>query len=146
MKKEGNSGLDLALHSLLELLHIDEPGFWEPDLKGIPLQDLHVLVAIDAGDGRDVKDIRSRFGIPNSTMTGVLDRLERGGFLRRSIDPRDRRSFELLITDAGRSLVAAHDRGHAALISQIARQLDENELALLCALLEKIGRGMWKEN
>ncbi len=40
-----------------------------------------------------------------SNMTGLVDRLEARGLLRRQNDPRDRRAFNVVLTPAGRKLI-----------------------------------------
>lgn len=44
------------------------------------------------------------FGIKQSTFTSMLDRLEQAGYVRREMNPGDRRSFLIHVTDAGRAL------------------------------------------
>ena len=44
-------------------------------------------------------DLAERIGVPASTLTGVLDRLELQGFLVRVADSHDRRSIQLQATD-----------------------------------------------
>lgn len=44
------------------------------------------------------------FGFKQSTFTSILDRLERPGWIRREMNPADRRSFLIHITDEGRAL------------------------------------------
>jgi DNA-binding MarR family transcriptional regulator len=43
------------------------------------------------------------FGLKKSTLTGILDRLERRGCVRRRPHPSDRRSFLVHITRSGRA-------------------------------------------
>jgi DNA-binding MarR family transcriptional regulator len=40
-------------------------------------------------------------GLTTGAVTGVIDRLERGGFVRREVDPSDRRKV-IVVPDAGR--------------------------------------------
>jgi DNA-binding MarR family transcriptional regulator len=40
-------------------------------------------------------------GLTTGAVTGVIDRLESGGFVRREVDPADRRKV-IVVTDAGR--------------------------------------------
>ena len=39
-----------------------------------------------------------------STLTGVLDRLERRGHITRELDATDRRSFRVTLTESGRTV------------------------------------------
>jgi MarR family transcriptional regulator, organic hydroperoxide resistance regulator len=51
-----------------------------------------------------VRELSAETGTRASTLTGVLDRLENRGYLTRELDPTDRRSFRLPLTDAGRAV------------------------------------------
>jgi len=132
------SRLDRLVHSLVESLHVDDPGFWGSRFKGMPLQDIHALVAIAAAGGGRIKELRASLGVPNSTMTGILDRLEKGGLLERTLDSGDRRSFGLVVTKKGKLAVADHGRSHEAVAKAIASRLTEAELSSLLRILAKV--------
>ena len=51
-----------------------------------------------------VRQLSERTGTRASTLTGLLDRLENRGYLTRELDPADRRSFRLPLTEAGRAV------------------------------------------
>lgn len=59
----------------------------------------------------NVRELSAETGTRATTLTGVLDRLENRGYLTRELDPTDRRSFRLPLTEAGQ---AAAGRVHAA--------------------------------
>jgi DNA-binding MarR family transcriptional regulator len=46
-----------------------------------------------------------QLGLGRTAMTSVVDRLERNGWVQRRPSPIDRRTADLLLTDAGRALV-----------------------------------------
>jgi MarR family transcriptional regulator, organic hydroperoxide resistance regulator len=54
-----------------------------------------------------------------STVTGIIDRLERRGLCEREINPRDRRSFIVSLTDPGASAAAAVARTFEAIEQQL---------------------------
>ncbi len=64
--------------------------------------------------GPSVGQLSHGTGTKATTLTGVLDRLERRGYLTRQLDPADRRSFRIVLTPAGR---AAASRIHQAVAS-----------------------------
>jgi DNA-binding MarR family transcriptional regulator len=73
-----------------------------------------------------------------STLTGILQRLERHGWLKRRADPRDARRALFGLTEAGRALDAAHPVTiEAALLSVVERTAPEN-VAAARALLEAL--------
>jgi DNA-binding MarR family transcriptional regulator len=55
-------------------------------------------------------EIGVALGLPKSTLTSIVDRLEAQGFLRRTISRRDRRSYGLELTRKGRTAYEAHRR------------------------------------
>ena len=54
-------------------------------------RDWIVLAALATGERRTQLAIGSDVGLDKTTLTAVLDRLERGGFVVRNVDPHDRR-------------------------------------------------------
>ena len=48
------------------------------------------------------KDLSSLMGVTSGTMTALLDRVEKAGFLKREKNPDDRRGLLLRLTPAGR--------------------------------------------
>lgn len=62
----------------------------------------NVLAALADGTARPVGDLAAATGTRPTTLTSVLDRLERRRLLQRQLDPADRRSFLVTLTPAGR--------------------------------------------
>ncbi|MEZ4527834.1 MAG: MarR family transcriptional regulator [Desulfobacterales bacterium] len=65
---------------------------------------LGVLIALWQEDGLKVIELGRRAGLEPSSMTGLLDRMERDGLAFRSADPNDRRSQLIYLTDEGRNV------------------------------------------
>jgi MarR family transcriptional regulator, organic hydroperoxide resistance regulator len=72
----------------------------------------------------NVRELSAETGTRATTLTGVLDRLESRGYLTRELDPADRRSFRLPLTEAGQAAagrvqaaVADLERGALARLS-----------------------------
>jgi len=77
-------------------------------------------------------------------MTNRLDRLETAGLVERRLDPADRRSFRVVLTDAGRAVVDATLTDHAATMARIVDGLDARERAALADLLRRLLRSATK--
>ncbi|MFJ7158650.1 MarR family winged helix-turn-helix transcriptional regulator [Streptomyces sp. NPDC101118] len=75
-------------------------------------------------------------------ITSRIDRLESAGLVRRRIDPEDRRSVRVALTEAGRELteavVAAHSANEGALLAPLAGE----ERVVLDLLLRKLLAGV----
>lgn len=70
----------------------------------------HVLTYLRKYAPVAVGELIRVFGVKQSTFTSLLDRLEKAGLVRRELNPGDRRSFLIHITDRGRELTARLNR------------------------------------
>jgi DNA-binding MarR family transcriptional regulator len=68
---------------------------------------LGVLLCLWQQDNRIVIDLARCARLEPSTMTGLLDRMERDNLLRRMPDPVDRRANRICLTDDGRAVETA---------------------------------------
>jgi len=60
-----------------------------------------ILFLLKQQDRRMMSEIGKILGIENSAMTGMIDRLEKSGFVARQPDPADRRAMLICSTPAG---------------------------------------------
>ena len=63
-----------------------------------------VLGCIWEFDMHNPKDIAAHLGVENSTISGILERMENKGLIRRMIDSTDRRYIYIELTDVSRDL------------------------------------------
>jgi len=90
----------LTLHRTTHhTLHVLSSALAELNLSAAEINALANLA--DRG-ALNVLELSAETGTRASTLTGVLDRLENRGYLTRELDPTDRRSFRLPLTEAGR--------------------------------------------
>lgn len=77
-------------------------------LANLNLNAAEINALANLGDGGtvNVRQLSERTGTRASTLTGLLDRLENRGYLTRELDPADRRSFRLPLTEAGQAVAA----------------------------------------
>src|SRR5262245_52269097 len=64
-------------------------------------------------------DVSERMLVRPPSVTGVVDRLERSGLVRRRPDPADSRAKQVVLTAAGRALVRRVLRRHPAQLRTI---------------------------
>jgi DNA-binding MarR family transcriptional regulator len=74
------------------------------DLTG---SEVNALAILADGRARSAGALALDIGIRPTTLTSLLDRLVRRGYVIRELDPRDRRSFRISLTDAGRPAAQA---------------------------------------
>ncbi len=66
--------------------------------------EINALANLGDGGTLNVRQLSERTGTRASTLTGLLDRLENRGYLTRELDPADRRSFRLPLTETGQAV------------------------------------------
>jgi DNA-binding MarR family transcriptional regulator len=70
------------------------------DVK-ITIAQTGILALLKQNDGRTMTELSQILSIDNSTITGIVDRLEKAGFVKRNADPNDRRVSQIYITPEG---------------------------------------------
>lgn len=60
-----------------------------------------ILFLLRDKDARSMTELSKALAVENPTLTGLIDRLERSGFVTRVPNPDDRRSFKICITPEG---------------------------------------------
>jgi len=89
-----------------------------------------------------IKDLGARFTVPVSTMTGLVDRMEKKGLLRRAPGRRDRRSIELELTPAGSLALREHARNIEAIAEAMLRALSARDQEALISILRRVREGL----
>ena len=69
----------------------------------LPAVDINALANLADGTGRTVGALATAAATRPSTLTSLLDRLTRRGYIERHTDPADRRSFVVVLTPAGQA-------------------------------------------
>ena len=77
-------------------------------------------------------------GLEPSTMTGLVDRMERGGLVKRRPDPEDRRAQRIHLTAHGRQIKKKVDRVVTGTLDEAMGGLKRSELHELSSILRKL--------
>ena len=98
------------------------------------------ILRILRGEGKPlpILEIASRTITVVPGITGLIDRLERAGFVNRLRCEKDRRVIYVALTDQGMTTLAALDEPLVALHHKLLGHLSQGELKELIRLLEKV--------
>jgi DNA-binding MarR family transcriptional regulator len=107
------AALEAAVHRVLD--HLAS----ELDDLGLRQAEINVLAQLQPGAARPVGELVAATGQRPSTLTGVLDRLERRRLVRRRVNAADRRSFTIEPTAAGARAAARVHATFAALDERV---------------------------
>lgn len=109
---------------------------------GLHSTDLQALVTVLNAEVRGAPvtagDLAAHLGVTSGAVTGVVDRLERSGHLRRRRDDRDRRRVYLHHADEGRALAAAFFGPLGTLSDAVMDEFDDAELAAVRRFLARM--------
>ena len=87
---------------------------------------------------RTPAELAEAAGVTRATMTGLVDTLERDGFVKREPDPDDRRMMSVRLTRAGERFLRDFLPGHFQAITALMSPLSETERKTLVRLLGKV--------
>jgi len=102
------------------------------------VRDWIVLSALIAQPGRTQLALGHALGLDKTTLTSLLDRLETGGLIIRTLDPHDRRARIPKITTAGRRIRARVTRARDHTETELLNAFSPQEQRLLRDLLIRL--------
>ena len=97
-----------------------------------------VLGCIWEFDMHNPKDIAAHLGVENSTISGILERMENKGLIRRMIDSTDRRYIYIELTDVSRDLEIPVRTVVTEVDRKVLEIFDEEEKAALKIALRRL--------
>ena len=97
-----------------------------------------VLLALWGEDGLRSVDLGRRAGLEPSSMTRILDRMERDELIRREADPNDRRAQRIFLTDEGRKVEQPVRAVVDRMLGKIAKGVPTEELERTKDTLRKL--------
>lgn len=95
---------------------------------GVSPSEGHLISYLRSYAPAPVGELVRVFGMKQSTLTSMLDRLERDGLLRREVNPGDRRSLLIHITDAGAELSERLSDQLTRLEAEIRARVSDEEM------------------
>ncbi|RED58498.1 MarR family winged helix-turn-helix transcriptional regulator [Cohnella lupini] len=112
------------------------------DSYGLSVETFQILELLYNKGPHPIQKISETFLIPSGSITYVVDKLEKKGFVERVPIPGDRRKANVTLTDEGRGYFDNIFPKHAGLISDNLSFVTDEEKHQLIVLLKKIGLGI----
>lgn len=104
----------------------------------LSVQEAHALVSIGAAGSMTMGAIADRLQLSVSSMTTVIDKLEKKKFVARGRQKDDRRVVEVTLTRAGHKFYDIVRDSHLEFVTQLLKALDTTEQDTLLNLFRKI--------
>ncbi|WP_085994294.1 MarR family winged helix-turn-helix transcriptional regulator [Oceanobacillus senegalensis] len=106
---------------------------------GLNLTEFGVLELLFHKGDQPIQKIGKKILIASSSITYVVDKLEKKKYIKRVACPTDRRVTYAAITDEGRELMEEIFPKHQALMTEMMSVLDLEEKATMIEQLKKLG-------
>ena len=145
--RKRSESLDQAL-TQLSRAYFDYVGLLERILNATGLGD-HVapgmgaiLQALYENDDQIIKTIAERVCLSQSTLTGILHRMDQAGLIERRRDPQDGRATRVKLTDRGRNLESRWNETLDKMHSLITARVSETQLSAVKNGLTQLAEAM----
>ena len=103
---------------------------------------LEIISCLDRTKGIPLSELAERLLVTGGNITGIIDRLERDGYVHRVRDKDDRRVVRALLTEEGFDLYKSFLPKYKEIMNKINRGLTFQERKKLQQLLKKLAQGV----
>ena len=103
---------------------------------GLGASDSQVLSLLDVNGPMTAGRIATLTGLATGSVTALVDRLERGGYVVRQRDEHDRRKVLIVAAAEGRARLAPHYADYGARLEQLLAERSDHELDVIARFLE----------
>jgi DNA-binding MarR family transcriptional regulator len=110
--------------------------------QGLPTAQWAALKTLWNNDGLTISEMGEKLLIKNSTMTALIDRMERDGLVRRVRATNDRRAVKVFLSERGTRLKDEVPNLEEYFREIVGRVLSEEEVNTLIGLLNKMSGGL----
>lgn len=109
-------------------------------LHGLTYSQMDVLIflLVNHEDEINSKDIEMKFNITNPTVTGILNRLEKKGFIRREVSSKDSRYKAIRVTETSRALDDELKESGRNLDAELTQIFSPEEKKLFISFLQRM--------
>jgi DNA-binding MarR family transcriptional regulator len=114
--------------------------------RGVTSSQSGVLFLLGAKDGALIGDVAKAIGVGPSGISGLVDRMEATGLVRRTHDPQDGRAVRLQLTDLGWAARDAAKARAAAINARLVEGFTDTELDIVARWLTHVCERFSKGN
>lgn len=104
-----------------------------------------ILFVLWERDGITISELSEKTGLAKTTLTAMLDRLEKMGHIRRTSDPADRRALKIVLTPEARGLKDRYDAVSAEMNEIFYGGFSDEEIFAFEAYLGKVLENLLKK-
>lgn len=112
------------------------------DESQLTVTQLRLLSLLEEKEGVGNAELADKLLVTRPSVSALLDRLEKGGFLRREISPEDRRGIKIWLEPAGRNAVTKVRGEASSFVKSLLGEISERDKLTFARAAEKVvGKG-----
>lgn len=101
--------------------------------------DAHLLLSIEESNGKsEPTKLSEEMLIPKQSITSMLDKLEKKGYILRTHSAKDRRKINISLTESGKKIVETIQAAFKMTEKEILKHLNKNEIDTMLNTYKKI--------
>ncbi len=108
----------------------------------LSVQQNHTIEIVGSDGPIRMKPLAEKLSVTMGTLTVMIDRLEKTGYVCRKKDPEDGRGFNIMLTKKGDGIYKKHHAYHIKLAQDIISLLDAQEASNFLKALIKINKAI----
>lgn len=97
-----------------------------------------ILYVLWHDDDITISTLSARTGLAKTTLTSMLDRIEKSGYIKRVSAPNDRRAIKIVLTDKARGIKDRYDRVSAKMTELFYIGFSDDEIVTFEANLKRV--------
>jgi len=138
-KHQDPDTLDEAVASLFRASALLDPLrllLWDRD--GLTVTQLRLLGHLLETEGISNAELADRLYVTRPSVSALLERLERGGFIRREVSPNDRRGICIWLEPRGREAITSVQEDARTYAAGLMEDLTEDDLQAITKALDML--------
>ena len=110
------------------IMWIEENELRKSKFNDLTMREMHAIHAISMYDHKSASEVAKELHLTPGTLTAMVDRLVRKGYVNRLRSEDDRRVIRLGLTKKGRVIYRAHEAFHNMMVRSFLKDLDATEI------------------
>jgi len=136
--------LNKSFHKFWYSIMFNRPKSGVDKMQKLSFMEMYLISLAYDNPDMILKEIREILKVPQTTLSSIVAKLEKLGYIRRVINHRDMRSFSIEVTEQGKEFRDQHRRHDLELARMILLLLDKNERDTFVRLFHKVSAGIVK--
>lgn len=129
---------DILVNLFEEILEIEAEALLNGEFKNISVNDMHIINAIEPGDGKNMSTIAEMRGVTIGSLSTSMNSLVKKGYVYRERSEEDRRVVIIKLTEKGIRAYEAHKEFHDMLADAAIGSMTPEELPKVVKVLKGV--------